>query len=373
MPATRVLHVLGGLSQGGVENFLMNIYRDIDRNKIQFDFLVNRHGVFDDEVEKLGGHIYTTPSLQSIGPFKYRKYLNAFFEKNGNNYNIVHSHLNQVSGLILEIANKNSIPTRIAHAHNNSYCSNVVMNLYKELYLRPKIDKNANVLLACSADAATFMFKTKAKEAKIIKNGIPTKKFSFDKKKRNAFREQWGFKNTDFIVGHIGRFETQKNHDKLIGIFYEIQKIVSNSRLVLLGSGSLKERIRKKCDSLKIIDKVLFLDPTENTDSIYCGIDAFVFPSLFEGLGIALVEAQTSGLFCYASANTIPNEAKISDKMRFISLNSPDKLWARIIVDDYRSYHNTERTIIKNNPFDISFVTKDLIRIYNNKEREVQR
>lgn len=367
MKNIRILHVLGGLNQGGVENLLMNIYRNIDRSKIQFDFLVNREGFFDSEVKELGGKIYYISSLQTIGERNYKKELNDFFVSHKREYKIVHSHLNQVSGVILEIAYKNNIPVRISHSHNNAYSINIIAKLYKEL-LRKKIDKYANVKLACSESAAKFMFRQKYKDAIIINNGIPVEKFYYDVEKRKKFRKEYSIKNDEIIIGHVGRFEKQKNHKFLIKIFKEILSKYKKARLIMLGTGSTKEYIIQQCEDIK--ENVLFIEPNPNTDLLYSGIDAFVFPSLYEGLGMALIEAQTCGLYCYASSDVIPEMVKISDKLKFVSLNDSEREWAKIILNDINLLKSRKSGEIVNNPFDIKGVVQCLSRLYLEKYRE---
>ena len=181
----RVLHVVGGMNQGGTENFLMNIYRNIDKQEIQFDFLVNRTGTFDEEIKMLGGRIYQIPSLQEVGQIKYSKNLKEFFNGKGKNYKIIHSHINHVSGLILEDAQKAGIPVRIAHSHSNKFWyKNSLIKIYKT-YLKTKIDKYANYKFACSIDAGKFMFG-KNSDFKVINNSIDAKKFIYNEKSKKT-------------------------------------------------------------------------------------------------------------------------------------------------------------------------------------------
>ena len=372
MTKKRILHVLGGLSQGGVENLIMNIYRTIDRNEFQFDFLVNRDGVFDDEVKNMGGRIYQIPALQTVGQIKYKKNLERFLGEHKEEYRIIHSHLNQVSGLILEVAKKSGIPIRIAHAHNNAYGCGFIKKLYKGYYLGSKICKSATCYLACSEEAAKFMFRNQASRAIIIKNGIPVQKFVFDKNKRKTFRTKYNLGTDDFVIGHVGRFEKQKNHGFLIDVFSTINQEMPNSRLVLLGVGSLKKHIQAYCKEKGVAENTLFLEPTEETDYLYCGFDAFLFPSLFEGLGMALVEAQTSGLYCYASADVIPEEACISNKLKFIPLDKSDTEWGQIVINDFDLIKNNKRTQIRDNPYDIKNTTKILLSFYSEQLKKVE-
>ncbi len=361
----RILHVLGGMNQGGTENFLMNLYRNIDREKIQFDFLVNRKGFFDEEIEKMGGRIYYIPALQKVGQIVYTKKLDDFFKQH-KEYKIVHSHLNKVSGLILERAQKANIPTRIAHSHNSQSGRNLVVNIYKN-YLGKKILKNATHLFACSDLAAEYLFKERSKEAIIIKNGIETEKFAYSEEKRKKIRDELKIKEKSTIIGNVARFSEQKNHTFLIDIFYEYQKKNPNSYLVLVGKGALEEKIKNKVKKLDIESKVKFLGIRTDTDYLYSAFDYFVFPSLFEGLGIVLIEAQVSGLKCFTSDMVVPKDAKITDNLKFIPLCKDSKYWAECIYDlnvaKIQRENQTEN--VKRAGYDVNDVLHKLELFYN--------
>lgn len=354
----RVLHILGGMNQGGVENFIMNVYRNIDRQEIQFDFLVNRQGFFDDEIKKLGGNIYFIPSLQKVGQIIYTINLDNFFKQH-TEYKIVHSHLNQVSGLILERANKANIPVRIAHSHSSQTNKNLIVRLYKN-FLGKKILKNATYFLACSDIAAKWLYKEKSKEAIIVRNGIEIEKFLYLEEKRKKIRKMLDIEENDLVIGNIARFVEAKNHTFLIDIFFEYQKKNPNSYLVLVGRGKLKQKIQNKVEKLGIKDKVKFLDVREDTDYLYCSFDCFVLPSLYEGLGIVLIEAQVSGLTCYTSDKVVPKEAKISDNLEYIELSKGAKYWAEKINKSDKRYKNNNIS----EEYNIHNVVNKLMEIY---------
>ena len=202
---------------GGAENFIMNLYRNIDQQKIQFDFLVSDKGIFDDEIKKLGGKIYYIKYITEIGQFKYVKELTSFF-MNHSEYTIIHSHLDQVSGIVLETANKCHIPNRIAHSHNTKNTNNFMIKIYKK-YLQSKINKNATHYFACGEEAAKWLYKKKFKEAVIVPNSIDLQRFNFDEEQRNHIRQELNIDKNALIIGHIGRFTKQKNHKFLIEIF----------------------------------------------------------------------------------------------------------------------------------------------------------
>lgn len=209
----RVLHVLGALDMGGIENFLMNIYRNIDRNKIQFDFVINdrnKEDIFENEIEQLGGKIYKIPSIIDRGHFIYFKNLRKIFKTN--NYKIVHSHYNMVSGFILKEAKKSGIKVRISHSHNtydSSLSSIGVKNIYKR-YSRYLITRYATHRFACSEEAGKWLFKGDGFE--VIKNGIDISKFLFNEKIREKIRKKLGIEKNTYAIVNIGRLTAQKNH-----------------------------------------------------------------------------------------------------------------------------------------------------------------
>ena len=319
----RVLHVIGSMNQGGAENFLINVYRNLDRTEIQFDFLVNREGFFDNEIKKMGGKIFYISALQKVGQIAYVKNLDNFFEEH-KEYKIIHSHINKVSGLILERAKRAQIPVRIAHSHNSKFGKNWLIRIYKT-YLGKKILKNATHFFACSEKAAKWLFKEKSKDAIIIRNAIETEKFKYSKEKRKKIRNELAIDDNCMVIGNIARFSEQKNHSFLIDIFFEYQKINPKTCLILVGEGSLKKKIQDKVNNLKLDDKVKFLGIRTDTDYLYSAFDYFLLPSLYEGLPVVLVEAQTSGLKCLTSDKVVTYEAKITDLLEFYPLTNEAK------------------------------------------------
>ena len=339
----RILHIIGGLNLGGAENFLMNIYRNIDRTKIQFDFLVNRGGAFEDEIKELGGKIFYIPALQKVGPIIYKKKLHEFFREH-KEYVIVHSHLNQVSGIILEVAKKEKIPVRIAHSHSSSNsANNFFERLYKN-YLNTKINKNATNFLACSDEAAKWLYKEKAKEAIIIKNAIDIERFKFNEEKRKLIRKELNINENDIAIGHVGRFSSVKNHKFLIELFNEFQKDKRNAKLLLVGDGSLRNEIENQIATLNIKDKVVLVGNKKNVEDYYNAMDLFVFPSLYEGLGMVLIEAQINGLNCLTSKDAVPNEVNITGHVKFVLLNAGIKIWNQTLKEmDVTRYSELEK------------------------------
>lgn len=296
----RILHVFPQMNNAGTEMVIMNIYKNIDRNKIQFDFLVQKKGYFDDEIIKMGGRIhYLNKSLN------YYKELKKFFSEH--NYSHIHVHTQRWMGLILKAGNKAGIQFRIAHSHNSRLDLPYLMKLYKRTTTKG-IEKNANVLLACSSSAAEWLFPRNFENAKIIKNPINIEKFEFDIEKRRSFRKSYKISNKTKIVCHVGRFAKQKNHRFIIELAKEILNIEEDTIFVLVGTGPLEKEIKDLVIKSNIEDKVLFLGNKNNIDEILSAADIFILPSIHEGLGIVLLEAQASGLHCIVSER-VPCEA----------------------------------------------------------------
>lgn len=295
----RVLHVVVNMNRGGAETLIMSLYRNIDRTKVQFDFLTCKEGVFDEEIVELGGKVYRIPYVSNIGHFGYVKALNAFFHSH-KKYKIVHSHMDKMSGFVLRSAKKAGVPIRIAHSHNTSSEGGKAAKAYKS-YAGRFILTTSTHLLACSNLAANWLFANKAEQARILKNGIDCNQFAFSPDVREQVREELQLPQDNFVIGHVGRFAHQKNHSFLIDVFVELMKDKPDSILVLAGDGPLRAEIEAKVRGLKIENNVKFLGIRSDINRLLQVFDVFVFPSFHEGLPVTLVEAQGAGLPCVIS------------------------------------------------------------------------
>ena len=359
----RVLQIIGSMNLGGAENFLMNVYRKIDRTKVQFDFVVHKQGVFDDEIKKLGGEIYYIKPLQKVGPIKYRKELKEIFDSK--KYRIVHSQIDQVSGFILKVAYQCGIPVRIAHSHSSKNSNSFVGKIYKS-YLQKKINKYSTKRYACSDKAGKWLYKRANFE--IINNGIDIDKFIFNVNERKRLRKQYNIDASTLVIGHVGRFMEAKNHDYLIDIFNDYNKNVnSNSVLLLIGSGELKEKIILKVNKLSLNKNVIFLEGLTDVYRYYNMMDIFVFPSIYEGLPLTLIEAQVNGLKCLISKN-VTKECKITENCEFLDINCSSNIWTnKIIKSENRKIDKTSKEILK---YDSQNIANRLCAFYtkiNNK------
>lgn len=360
----KVAQVVGKWVGGGVENFLMNYYRNIDKSKIQFDFIIDSDSTIvpREEIEKMGGKIIDIPPYQKI--FRYTKELKKIFKEN--KYEIVHSHLNSLSIFPLYCAWKEKIPVRIAHSHSTTNKKEWKKNILKNV-LKPFSKIFATNYFACSEHAGRWLFGNKAFErgkVTIINNAINIKNFKFNQEIRNKIRANFNVEDK-LVLGHVGRFVKQKNHEFLIDIFNEVQKAKENSVLFLIGEGPLKTQIKEKVKRLGLEEKVYFLGIKNNVNELMQMMDCFVFPSLYEGLGIVLIEAQTSNLPCIASTE-VPREVKVNENVLFCKLNENPKEWSNKIIEliDKEEQRNGKENLNSLSKYNIEVEANNLLEIY---------
>lgn len=358
----RVLQVVTHMNRGGLETMLMNYYRNIDRNKVQFDFLTHRPESekkdYDDEIRSLGGKIYHMPVLNPFSP-GYKKSLDQFFKEH-KEYKIVHSHLDCLSAYPLKAAKKNGVPIRIAHSHNTSQEKNLKY-LIKD-YSKKQIPKYATHLFACGKEAGQWMFGKH--KFQIMNNAIDAKKFIYNEEIRKQKRAELGVEDK-FVIGHVGRFNLQKNHEFLIQCFKAFLQKNSDAVLLLVGNGDLQEKARQQVKGYGIEDYVKFLGLREDIPQLLQAMDLFLFPSLFEGLPVTLVEAQAAGLPCVIS-DTITDEIMITDTISKVSLDADADQWISTISKYKQSPRKDTMAEIKKHGFDIEKNARWLEEFYIN-------
>ena len=340
----RVLHVLGGTGLGGAESRIMDLYRQMDRQEIQFDFLVHSSAVncfredaperepqfYDEEIRKLGGHIYVLPKFRVYNYFAYKKAVQDFFRKH-HEFRVVQGHMTSTAGIYLPIAKKCGIPITVAHARNAGVAKGA-KGIATRFFRRNLVQKT-DYCFACSELAGKDVFGDEAMrqgKVKIIHNAIDAGRFSYDSQKRDEVRARLGLSD-QLVIGHVGRFDYQKNHPFLIDIFAKLCEIRQDAVLILLGEGSGMDNIKGKCRTLGITEKVKFLGNQKQPEDYYQAMDIFLLPSYFEGLPGVLVEAQAAGLRCFVS-DTITREAKATDLVTYLSIERPAEDWARKIA-----------------------------------------
>ena len=321
----RVAMVMGKMHGGGVEAVVMNYYRHIDHCKVQFDFLVDADSTLvpREEIEAFGGRVFEIPPYQRI--VEYQCALIQLFRQEG--WEIVHSHINALSVFSLRAAKKAGVPVRIAHSHSTSgkgeYAKNAakwVLRRFSNIYPTRRI--------ACSDKAGRWLFG-EGRDYTLFYNAIDLDSFAFDAEKRRRTRDALGITEATFVVGHIGRFMTQKNHAFLIAAFAKLVELKFDSLLLLAGDGELMAQAEELALKLEVADKVRFLGYRSDPDCLYQAFDCFALPSLYEGLPLVAVEAQRAGLRCLLST-AITREVALTDGAEFHDIDSADE-WARAL------------------------------------------
>jgi glycosyltransferase EpsF len=331
----RVLHIVSSMDRGGAETLIMNIYRNLDREKIQFDFITHtsKKGDFDDEIISLGGKIFRISSLGELGPVRYLKELKNIMSTN--NYIAIHSHTDYQSGFPALAAKICGINKRICHSHStywpkgNRYKARIILK-----FLQTLIKMTATDYCSCSTEAAEFLFgKNMVAKGKvdIFKNGIDIDQFITINNSRDSVIRELNLPKEVKIIGHVGRFSQSKNH---IFILKVLKKVIENDPAfvaLLVGDGPLKEQIEIEAEKLGILKNIRLLGVRADIPRLMKAFDVFIFPSLFEGFGIVTLEAQCAGTPCLVS-DTVPKTTDMGlDLLTFIKLEEDPTIWSQEI------------------------------------------
>lgn len=325
----RVLQVVTHMNRGGLETMLMNYYRSIDRDQVQFDFLTHRpyEGDYGEEIKQLGGNIYHLPMLN---PFSrsYKRELRHFFETHPE-YRIVHVHQDCLSGVILKVAKECGIEARIAHSHNANQDRN--LKYFIKCYYMRMIPDYATKLFTCGAEAGNWMFH--GADFQILNNAIHAKNYIYSPKIREKIRNEFEIGPKGLVIGHVGRFSPQKNHPFLIEVFAQIKQIEPLTKLLLVGNDCDEnaEKIKEKVETLGLKDSVIFTGLRGDVADLMQAMDVFVFPSIYEGLPVTTVEAQASGLPILIS-DKVPIECKLTDLVQQLPLSVGAEAWAEAAI-----------------------------------------
>lgn len=338
----RILNLFTIMNRGGAETMVMNYYRNIDRSKVQFDFMVHREekGAYDDEIEALGGRIYRMPPVQP-GHFKeYQAKVAEFFDKH-KEYSVIHSHMSELGYYVFKEAKSRGIKCTVCHAHNAPHFSDeTLIEKAKDLvrnYFKHKIRKYTDHMFICGIEAGNWLFGEKNSDKFVMmNNAVDAHKFSWDEQKADKTRKMLNLEGK-FVICHVGRFNSQKNHAFLIDIFKQIIAKNKEAVLLLVGAGELEEKIRQKVSSFGLDDSVRFMGLRDDVDDILRASDAFLFPSLYEGLPVTLVEAQSSGIKCIIS-ESIPDDCRITANVETVSLEKPADFWAQQVLRYAKGY-----------------------------------
>lgn len=327
LPA-RVLHVIGAMDRGGAESLIMNVYRTIDRQRIQFDFLVHeqRKCDFDEEIEQMGGKLFRLPRFNGINYCLYSRLCNEFFKLN-HNYCAVHVHIGSCAALVIRSAKKYGLYC-IAHSHNTNPPISV-MELGFRVFSHPT-RYLADYYLACSEQAGVDRFGRGVVDGgkfSVLNNGIELSKYHFNPEVRSSYRQDLGIEPSIKAVCHIGRFSQQKNHLFLIRAFALALQENASLKLFLAGRGPLEKEVKSLVESLGISESVIFLGVRDDVPSLLMGMDLFVLPSRWEGFGIVAIEAQASGLPCLLSPE-LPDIAFCAPYAKRIAMLEDPSAWA---------------------------------------------
>lgn len=356
MKKIKILQYTGAMNRGGAETLLMNIYRNIDREKFEFHFITHSDckSDYDDEIIKLGGKIFylENPRIYEIN--KFSKEFNRILNENGP-YNAIHTHMQLFNGIVLKEAKRNGIKNRISHAHlNGDYCkTNLVRKVYVN-YSKRLINKNSTHRLSCSNESGNYLYNSN--EFRLINNAIDINQFKYNEKS-DYLKKELNLDKDYKLITHIGTFKEAKNHDFIIDVFKKLKNNYNKYKLILVGRGSLEKEIKYKVKKLNLENDVYFLGVREDIPDILQSTDVLFMPSTLEGLPVALVEAQAAGVPCVIS-NNIPKECDMKlNLIKSLDLLDDKDIWVNELVKssdiDKITFEVRKKEIIKNG-YDLS-------------------
>lgn len=362
----RVLQIVTTMEMGGIENYLMSLYRHIDKEKIQFDFLKHRseRHYYDDEIRSLGGNIYCAPPIDPRTAKKYNEWLTSFFK--AHNYKIVHSHLNSESAYPLRIAAKCGVPVRIAHAHSTKVTLDYKMPF--RLYDKYVLENYYTNALACTNEAGKFLFK---KNFTIVPNAINSELFRYNKNAVDALISEFEL-NDKFVVGMVANYKPVKNFEFALEVFKRVVDKKSNAVFLLVGNG-IKENLAEMIENMGISNKVIFAGGRSDIETILHCMDVFILPSKYEGFSISVLEAETVGLPVIASTG-IPQTVKLHNAMNteFLPTKNPN-LWANKILSLCGIKKMNMVDYIKTTSYDVGKSSVEITDFYENMVRRYEK
>ncbi|MCR5666879.1 MAG: glycosyltransferase family 1 protein [Eubacterium sp.] len=337
----RVLNMFTIMNRGGAETMVMNYYRNMDRSKVQFDFLVHRseRGAYDDEIESLGGRIYRMIPIYPQNFKEYKSMLKTFFHEHPE-YRIIHSHMSELGCFAFIEAQRQGVPVRICHAHNAPHGWDIKMIMRNKF--KKKMVPYITHMFTCGEEAAQWLYGKRYEDRFIhMNNAIDAARFRYDADKALQVRKSLSLTSRQLVIGHVGRFNKQKNHSYLIEIFKEVKQLRSDAVLLLIGIGELMEPIKEKVQQYGLSDSVRFLGSRDDVNDLMQTFDVFLFPSLFEGFPVTMVEAQAGGNLCVISKEQ-PKESAITQNVRRISLQESPRAWAELILEETAHYEKSD-------------------------------
>ena len=363
MQPIKILQVFTTLNRGGAETNFMNYVRQMDLKQFKIDVVVHREaiGAYEQELQSMGIPIHRLPAITPLNYWRYQQAAKALLI-NGQ-YDIVHSHISELSIWLLKSAKQLHLPVRIVHAHLSSAKMDLKWPI--RLYWRSQLRKFANIGFTCSDAASRWLFKNPLQwgEIQLMRNAVNTSEWQFNLEKRNKIRDKFGITNCINWV-HVGRFNTQKNHKFLIQLFKQFNNVHSNSNLFLLGEGNLANEIATQIKALNLEGKVHCMGTVSNVKEYLQAMDIMVFPSLFEGLPVSIIEAQATGLPCVLSDTISGEVAIVPELIRFVSLKANLESWLKTINEQLQIKRTAQSESIKLSGYDILDNVKSLEAIY---------
>lgn len=362
----KIVLVVSGLSNGGVESFILNFFSEINLVEKYDKYIITHNKPSKDvkvKIENLGFKIFTVPSKKESFYRNIKSIDRIFIE---NRFDIVHSHMAKSNFIIMKLAKKNGVPLRIAHSHQSMKIDNGPKKIIHKL-IQYMNRKYANKFVGCSEDALIYGFGKKILNnnysSLVLHNAINLERFSFNDLYRNQLRRRYNISDDEVLIGSIGRFTYQKNQQFLLEIINKLVKVSKKNKLLLIGEGELKDDYLWYIKNNKLQDNVILESPQCDIYKYYSAFDIFVFPSRFEGLGIVIIEAQANGLKCIVSKN-IPKDVKQSNLIEFIDINSIEEWYDKLINIKKRTNRRIDLT---SSDYNIKKEYKKLIEIYNSE------
>lgn len=363
----RILHMIGSLGIGGSQAFIMNVYRKIDRNKIQFDFIVDtpENNYYVSEIENLGGKVYYFPKFNGKNFFEIKKFWRLFLEEH-REYQVLHSHVRSYASLYLPIARSFGLKT-IIHSHSTSNGKGLVA--LGKIILQLPLRFQADYYMACSQKAGEWLFGRKicrSDKFYVVNNAIDVDEFVFCEQNRKRIRLELGLKK-EFVLGYLARVTAPKNPLFVIDVMAELIKMIPDAKLLFVGDGELLSAVKEKTAELGIQKSVIITGARTDANHLLAAMDYYILPSFWEGLGISLIEAQASGLPCICS-DGIQDEAVVTDLVSRYPLSLGAKTWAEKIFSSkqIRARQNNMSDKIKMAGFDIVKNAEMLQDFYKN-------
>ena len=361
----RILNLFTIMDCGGAETMVMNYFRNIDRTKVQFDFMVHREerGVYDDEIERLGGNIYRMPQIRPWSSNSYRKAVRNFYASHPE-YRIIHSHMSELGIYDFIEAKKKGVPCRICHAHSHPHGIDIKSPI--RWYYKKRILPKVTHMFTCGQVAGDWLFGKKNRDKFIqMNNAIDASRYAYSNERYKKIRKELCLSETQLCIGHVGRFCQPKNHTFIIDVFLQIIAMHPDAILLLVGDDNNKfgDEIHQKVSCLNLDNHVKFLGLRQDIPDLLIAMDVFLFPSLFEGLSVASIEAQAAGLPCLIS-DKVPIECKKTDLVKQIPLSASPERWAEEVIEAAKTERRNTYKEIAAAGFDIKENTEWLENFY---------